>query len=194
MKTKLAVDNDWNAICDRLAKAARREGLVDVAIERHDSPLGRVVLAATETGVARVGLPAEDEDDVLAELARRVSPRVLRAARPSLREARRQLDEYFEGRRRGFEVELDWRLTGDFGRGVLRATAAIPYGLTGTYMSVASAAGWPRAARAAGTALARNPVPILVPCHRVLRSDGDLGNYRGGREAKAALLELEGAI
>jgi methylated-DNA-[protein]-cysteine S-methyltransferase len=194
MKTKTAVDTDWNTVRDRLAEAAGREGLIDIAVERHDSPLGPIVLAATQTGVARVGLPVEDEGEVLAELAQRVSPRILRAARPSLREARRQLDEYFEGRRRGFEVELDWRLTAGFGRGVLRATAAIPYGHTGTYTSVASAAGSPRAVRAAGTALARNPVPILVPCHRVLRSDGDLGNYRGGRGAKAALLELEGAI
>jgi len=194
MKTKRAADNDWTAICARLAQAAEREGLLDVAVERHDSPLGPLVLAATRDGIVRVGLPSETEEGVLAELAAKVSPRVLRASRPSLGEARRQLDEYFGGRRGEFDVDLDWRLSGGFRRDVLRATATIPSGQTGTYASVASAAGSPRAVRAAGSALANNPVPILIPCHRVLRSDGQLGDYRGGRQAKATLLELERGI
>jgi methylated-DNA-[protein]-cysteine S-methyltransferase len=141
----------------------------------------------------RVGLPAEGEDAVLDELARRVSPRVLRAAREPVTRARRQLDEYFAGRRRSFEVPLDWRLARGFRREVLRATARIPYGRTASYREIAGEAGSPRAFRAAGTALARNPLPILVPCHRVLPSGGGLGDYRGGAEAKARLLSLEGA-
>ncbi|MCB0865607.1 MAG: methylated-DNA--[protein]-cysteine S-methyltransferase [Solirubrobacterales bacterium] len=184
-------DPDWDAIRARLASRAEREGLLDVAVERHESPLGELLIAATADGVARLGLPSEDEDEVLAELAARVSPRVLRASRPALADARHQLDEYFAGNRRHFGVDLDWRLTNGFRRGVLEATAAIPYGETGTYTSVATAAGSPAAVRAAGTALATNPIPILIPCHRVLRSDGEIGNYRGGREAKVTLLELE---
>lgn len=182
---------DWDAVRARLTAAAEREGLIDVAVERHDSPLGGLLLAATTEGVARLGLPTEDPDDVLAELAARVSPRVMSASRPVLAEARRELDEYFAGDRKVFAVDLDWRLTAGFRRGVLEATAAIPYGKTGTYTSVATEAGSPAAVRAAGTALATNPIPILIPCHRVLRSDGEIGNYLGGREAKVTLLELE---
>lgn len=182
---------DWDAVRARLAAAAEREGLIDVAVERHESPLGDLLIAATTDGITRLGLPTEDPDEVLAELAARVSPRVMRAARPTLAEARRELDEYFAGARRSFAVDLDWRLTTGFRRGVLEATAAIPYGETGTYTSVATEAGSPAAVRAAGTALATNPIPILIPCHRVLRSDGAIGNYRGGREAKVTLLELE---
>jgi methylated-DNA-[protein]-cysteine S-methyltransferase len=141
----------------------------------------------------RVGLPAEDEDAVLDELARRVSVRVLHASRDALTHARRQLDEYFDGSRRTFDVALDWRLTRGFRREVLRATAQIPYGQTASYKQVATRAGSPGAVRAAGTALATNPLPIVVPCHRVLRSGGALGAYRGGPEAKAQLLTLERA-
>jgi methylated-DNA-[protein]-cysteine S-methyltransferase len=130
---------------------------------------------------------------VLEELAHRVSPRVLGAQRESLTRARRQLDEYFDGARRDFDVTLDWRLTAGFRRDVLRATARIPYGSTASYRDVAERAGRPRAVRAAGTALATNPLPILVPCHRVLRTGGELGGYRGGAEAKAQLLGLERA-
>ncbi len=183
-------DPDWDAIRARLASRAEREGLLDVAVERHESPLGELLIAATADGVARLGLPSEDEDEVLAELAARVSPRVLRASRPALADARHQLDEYFAGNRRHFGVDLDWRLTNGFRRGVLEATAAIPYGETGTYTSVATAAGSPAAVRAAGTALATNPIPILIPCHRAVRSTARSA-YRGGREAKVTLLELE---
>jgi len=184
---------NWERIRRRLHEAAETEGLIDVAVERHDSPLGTLLVAATATGLVRVGLPSEGEATVLSDLANRVAPRVLIAPRASLGHVRRQLDEYFERRRRSFDIDLDWRLAQGFRRGVLEATARIPYGQTGTYTSVATAAGSAKAVRAAGTALARNPVPIVVPCHRVLRSDGGLGNYLGGAEAKAQLLELEGA-
>jgi methylated-DNA-[protein]-cysteine S-methyltransferase len=170
---------------------ADAEGLVDVALTRHDTALGALLLAATARGLVRVGLPAEGEDAVLDELARRVSVRVLRARRASLTDARRQLDEYFEGRRRAFDVPLDARLAAGFRRDVLRAAARIPYGATATYGDVAAGAGNAAAVRAAGNALAANPLPILVPCHRVLRSGGALGGYRGGAEAKALLLDLE---
>ena len=183
----------WERVRRDLAVRAEAEGLVDVACERHDSPLGPILLGATTAGVVRIGLPTEDEDGVLDELARRVSARVLFAPRDTMTSARRQLDEYFAGRRRDFAVQLDWRLTAGFRREVLRATARIPYGQTASYRQVATQAGSPAAVRAAGTALATNPLPILVPCHRVLRSGGALGSYRGGPEAKARLLRLEGA-
>lgn len=183
----------WERIRRELAERASAEGLVDVAVERHESPLGSILLGATPEGVVRVGLPAEDEDAVLEELADRVSPRVLSCARESVTRARRQLEEYFDGRRRQFDVPLDWQLTKGFRREVLRVTARIPYGRTSSYSEVATQAGRPRASRAAGSALATNPLPILVPCHRVLRTGGGVGGYRGGLEAKAKLLSLEHA-
>lgn len=182
----------WERRRRELAERAGAEGLIDVALARHGSPLGTLLLGATPEGIVRVGLPADDEDAVLDELATRVSGRVLAGPRASLDQARRELDEYFAGRRRSFEVPLDWRLTAGFRRAVLRATAQIPYGATTSYREVATQAGSPRAVRAAGTALATNPLPILVPCHRVLRSGGAPGAYRGGAEAKAQLLRLEG--
>jgi methylated-DNA-[protein]-cysteine S-methyltransferase len=177
----------------KLAEEAVAAGLVDVAFERHDCPLGTLLLGATETGLVRVGLPAEGEDAVLEDLGARISPRVLRASRESVTRARRELDEYFAGRRRSFDVPLDWRLAKGFRREVLRATARIPYGRTASYREVAARAGSPAAFRATGSALATNPLPIVVPCHRVLPADGGLGGYRGGAEAKARLLRLEGA-
>jgi methylated-DNA-[protein]-cysteine S-methyltransferase len=182
----------WARMRRKLSERAAAAGLVDVAFERHDSPLGSILLGATAKGLVRVGLPAEGEDAVLEELAERISPRVLRASRDSLARARRELDEYFSRRRRRFGVPLDWRLTRGFRREVLRATARIPYGQTATYREVAARAGSPAAFRAAGSALAANPLPILVPCHRVTPSGGGLGGYRGGAEAKARLLALEG--
>jgi methylated-DNA-[protein]-cysteine S-methyltransferase len=179
---------------ERLIARAEAEGLIDVAVERHDSPLGGLLVAATPSGLVRLGLPGESEEQFLFELAERISPRVLIASRAAITGARRQLDEYFELRRQDFELELDMRLARGFRREVLAATARIPYGSTGTYTTVATAAGSPRAVRAAGTALAQNPVPIVVPCHRVLRSDGTLGNYGGGPDMKAQLLRLEGAL
>lgn len=183
----------WQPAADRLSAAAAEEGLVDVAVARHDSPLGPLLLAATAEGLVRVGLPSEDEDAVLDELARRISVRVVRAPRSVLTLTRAQLEGYFDGGLRAFAVPLDWRLTAGFRRAVLHATARIPYGETATYRQVATEAGSAGAVRAAGTALAVNPLPIVVPCHRVLRSGGELGSYRGGAAAKALLLDLEGA-
>ena len=179
-------------LCRALAERASQAGLIDVAFEPHDTPLGRLLLGATAKGVVRVGLPGESEAAVLEELAGRISPRVLRAAPEAVARARRQLDEYFAGRRQRFELPLDWRLATGFRRDVLRATARIPYGRTRSYAEVAARAGRPRAFRAAGTALATNPLPILVPCHRVLPAGGGLGGYRGGGAVKARLLALEG--
>jgi methylated-DNA-[protein]-cysteine S-methyltransferase len=187
-----AADLDgWERVSAELARRAEAEDLLEVAFERHDSPLGSLLLAATRAGVVRVGLPSEDEAAVLDELGRAISSRMLRASRPAVTAARAQLDEYFAGRRTAFDVELDWQLTHGFRRQVLVATAEIPYGQTASYAQVAAEAGSPRAVRAAGTALAANPLPILVPCHRVLRSGGGLGQYRGGVAAKASLIELE---
>jgi methylated-DNA-[protein]-cysteine S-methyltransferase len=184
---------EWRRVRSALAARAEAEALVDVAFELHDTPLGRVIVGATSEGLLRVGLPSEDEDDVLQQLADRVSRRVLRAPRASLTQTRHELDEYFGGTRRDFGIPLDWRLAQGFRREVLRATAEIPYGQTSSYRDVATRAGSPRAVRAAGTALATNPLPIVVPCHRVLRSGGALGSYRGGVAAKATLLQLERA-
>jgi methylated-DNA-[protein]-cysteine S-methyltransferase len=184
----------WDRIRRDLSGAAERSGLIDVAFERHETPIGTIVVGATREGLVRVGLPSQPEDEVLQELAERVSPRVLHASRGSLTQARSELDEYFDRRRQAFGIPLDWRLSTGFRREVLRATAAIPYGHTASYRDVATSAGSPGAVRAAGSALATNPLPIVVPCHRVLRTDGGLGGYRGGTETKAALLSLEGLL
>ena len=177
----------------RLSGRAGAEALVGLSFERHDSPLGSILLGATEAGLVRVGLPAEDEEAVLGELCEPTAARAAAAPRRPLTLARRQLDEYFDGVRRGCDVPLDWQLTRGFRREVLRSTALIPYGRTASYRDVATSAGRPGASRAAGTALATNPLPIVVPCHRVVPSGGGLGGYRGGSEAKARLLGLEGA-
>jgi methylated-DNA-[protein]-cysteine S-methyltransferase len=187
-----AVDREtWQRVSLELTQRAEAEGLVDVAYARHDSPLGSIVVAATHDGLVRIGLPIEGEDAVLDELARRISGRVLHAPRTAVNQTRHQLDEYFQRRRTEFDVTLDWQLTSGFRRHVLAATAQIPYGHTASYTEVATRAGSPRAVRAAGTALATNPLPIVIPCHRVLKSSGQLGAYRGGPEAKARLVELE---
>ena len=184
----------WERIRLDLIDRADSEGLVDIAIERHESPLGTILLGATRHGLVRVGLPVEDEEAVLDELAARISPRVLRAPRGTLTATRHQLDEYFDGARHAFDLGLDWQLTTGFRREVLEATARIPYGTTASYRDVATRAGRPTAVRAAGTALATNPLPIVVPCHRVVRTGGGLGSYRGGPEVKVQLLRLEGAV
>jgi methylated-DNA-[protein]-cysteine S-methyltransferase len=193
-EARAATPAAWDRLRGELAGEAEREGLVDVAFERHDTPLGTIIMGATREGLVRVGLPSEDEDDVLSQLAARVSPRVLRSSRESLTQTRRELDEYFGHDRQSFGIPLDWRLVSGFRRDVLRATALIPYGRTASYRDVATTAGSPNAVRAAGTALATNPLPIVVPCHRVLRTGGGLGQYRGGPEAKAHLLQLEHAV
>jgi methylated-DNA-[protein]-cysteine S-methyltransferase len=170
--------------------AVAAAGLLDVAYATFDSPVGTLLLAATPRGLVRVGYADSDLDATLQDLARRLSPRVL-AAPGKLDEPRRELDEYFSGRRRRFELRLDWTLTRGFGRRVLEATARIPYGSVSTYATVAGHAGNPRASRAAGNALGANPLPIVVPCHRVLRSGGALGGYTGGVERKRVLLAVE---
>lgn len=177
-----------------LANAAGREGLLDVAYVEHDCPLGGLLLAASADGLVLVGLPGAGQDEMLDLLAERVSPRVLKAPTRVIDGARGQLDDYFAGTRRRFEIPLDWRLTGGFRREVLDETARIPYGQTASYAELADRAGRPRAVRAAGTACATNPLPLVVPCHRVVRSDGSLGNYGGGVPAKTFLLEMEGAL
>lgn len=183
-------DPAWGRLRTGLAERAARDELLDVAYAPVDTPIGSLLVAATPVGVVRLAFHGEDPDAFLGELAARVSPRVLEA--PSrLDRARRELEQYFDGARTGFDLALDWRLTGGFRRRVLDATARIPYGDTGSYRSVAAEAGNPAAVRAAGTALATNPIPVIVPCHRVLRSDGGLGGYGGGLEIKETLLRLE---
>jgi methylated-DNA-[protein]-cysteine S-methyltransferase len=178
----------------RVAERAEREGLADVAYAPYDSPLGPGLVAATDRGLVAVALPNRDADDFLTQLAAGVSPRVLELP-ARLDRVRRELDEYFAGRRREFDLGLDWSLVppGFYGR-VLRATAKLPYGTTSTYGEMADRAGNPRAYRAAGSALGSNPIPLVVPCHRVLRAGGALGDYGGGPEMKEFLLRLEGAV
>jgi methylated-DNA-[protein]-cysteine S-methyltransferase len=178
----------------QLELPASAAGLLDVAYATLDSPVGRLLLASTRRGLVRIAyLDDGDDDAVLADLATRISPRVLAAPR-RLDEPRRELDEYFAGLRRRFEIGLDWRLTEGFSRRVLRATARIPYGAVSSYKRVATEAGSPRAHRAAGNALGSNPLPIIVPCHRVLHSDGGLGGYTGGVGRKRVLLGVERAL
>jgi methylated-DNA-[protein]-cysteine S-methyltransferase len=179
---------------EQLARRAADEGLLDVAYATMDSPVGELVVAGTERGLVRIGLPGQPVESVLAQLAEGISPRVISYPR-RLDEARRELDQYFAGKRERFELPVDWRLSHPgFYRRVLRATAKVPFGEMITYGQAAKRAGNPRAFRAAGTALGSNPVPIVVPCHRVVRTGGDIGNYGGGPEMKRFLLELEHAL
>jgi len=187
-------------VCATAAEAARRlaaraadEDLIDVAYTFTDSPFGRFLLAGTSKGLVRLAFQPEIVEEVLDDLARRVSPRVMESP-GRLDEVRRELDEYFGGDRHSFDLPLDWRLTRGFSEKVLRATARIPYGGVSTYRDVAARAGNPRAMRAAGNALGSNPLPIVVPCHRVVRTGGSIGNYGGGPDMKRALLTLEGAL
>ncbi len=180
------------AVTDFRARA-EEEGLLDVAYARTDSPFGPLLLAGTPLGLVRVGLPNQDAEAQLEELAARISPRVLEAP-ARLDAARRELDLYFEGKLHEFDLPLDWSLSGGFRQRVLRAIDAIPYGETRTYTEMAAIAGNERAVRAAGTACGSNPIPLVVPCHRVLRVGGALGGYGGGLPMKEALLELEGSL
>jgi methylated-DNA-[protein]-cysteine S-methyltransferase len=175
----------------RFDETAAAAGLLDVAYATLDSPLGRLLLASTPNGLVRLAyVDFEDEDCVLADIAGRISPRVLAAPR-RLDESRRELDEYFAGSRRRFEVPVDWQLIKGFARRVLEATAGIPYGSVSSYREVAAMAGSPRGFRAAGNALGSNPIPIVVPCHRVTASGGGLGGYTGGVDRKRVLLAIE---
>ncbi|MFF2821729.1 methylated-DNA--[protein]-cysteine S-methyltransferase [Arthrobacter koreensis] len=176
----------------RLSSAAQEQDLLDVAYTVMPSPVGELLLAATPAGLVRVGFGIEGHDAVLAQLALRVSPRILEAPE-RLAEPVRQLEEYFAGTRREFNLPLDFRLATGFRRIVVEHLPEIGYGSTASYAALAALAGNPGAVRAAGTACARNPLPVVVPCHRVVRSDGKIGNYLGGTEAKTALLAMEAA-
>jgi methylated-DNA-[protein]-cysteine S-methyltransferase len=186
-----SADEEANArLHARLVAAAERDGVLDVAYRTIATPVGELLLASTGRGLIRVAFPSQGHDAVLASLAQTVSPRILRAP-ARLDEASRELEEYFAGRRRVFDLPLDLRLAAGFRRSVLAHLPAIPYGSTESYTQVAAAAGNPKAVRAVGTACARNPLPVVVPCHRVVRSDGSAGGYAGGPDAKRTLLALE---
>jgi len=172
---------------------AEEAGLVDVAYATIDSPLGELLVAGTRRGLVRISFPTEEHGLVVEELATTVSPRILEAP-ARLDDVRRELDEYFDGERTRFDVALDMQLTHGFTRKVLRVTSRIPFGSVSTYKDVARRAGNDRAYRAAGNALGANPIPIVVPCHRVLHADGGLGGYGGGLDVKRFLLHLEHAI
>ena len=175
----------------RLAERANKEGVLDVAYAQVDSPLGPLTVAATDRGLVRVAYPDRTLDSVLEVLSREILPRVLEAPE-RLDPIRRELDEYFEGDLRRFSTKIDWSLTADgFFRKVLRATARIGYGKVLTYGEVAAKAGSPKAVRATGNGLGSNPMPVVVPCHRVVRTGGGLGGYTGGIERKEFLLALE---
>jgi methylated-DNA-[protein]-cysteine S-methyltransferase len=176
----------------RFREAAAAEGLLDVAYELHDTPVGRLLVAVTDHGLCEISYDA-DPDAEAERLARAFGSRVLRSAKPT-DGARRQLDEYFAGTRREFELEVDLRPAREFGRAVLEQLAQVPYGELTTYGTLAARAGRPRAARAVGTVMNRNPIPIVLPCHRVVGSSGSLVGYAGGLERKRRLLELEGAL
>jgi methylated-DNA-[protein]-cysteine S-methyltransferase len=175
---------------ERLRERAAAEGLLDVAYATADSAFGGHLLARTPQGLVRLALPSEDVEETLADLAGRISPRVLEAP-AQFDQERRELEDYFEGRRHEFELPIDWQLSHGFLLRARRGIAAIPYGETRTYSDLAREAGNERAVRAAGSACSRNPIPLVVPCHRVVRSDGSLGLYAGGVEMKKRLLEME---
>ena len=182
---------DLDRLRGELARRAAAEGLLDVAYATLDSPLGPLTVVVTPRGLLRVAYSGEPLEAQLGEVAARVSPRIL-AAPERTDQVRRQLDEYFDGRRRRFELPIDWRLTAGFAARVLQATARVPFGSVSTYRGVATEAGSPNAYRAAGNALGSNPIPIVVPCHRVLHAGGGIGGYTGGLERKRYLLGLEG--
>ena len=180
------------ALHARLAAAAGEAGILDVAYRTVDTPVGPLLLAATDAGLVRVAYEREDFDAVLGTLAERLSPRILRDS-ARLDDTARQLDEYFAGHRRAFDLRLDHAVSAGFRRTVQGWLPDIAYGHTATYGEVAAAVGNPKAVRAVGSACATNPLPVVVPCHRVLRSDGSLGGYVGGPDAKSTLLVLERA-
>lgn len=191
----LSAHDDGEALArlySRLVDEADDAGILDVAYRTLDSPIGSLLLAATEDGLVKIAFEVQDHAAVLADLADTVSPRLLHAP-ARLDEVSRQLEEYFSGDRHQFDVPLDWRLSKGFRRNALTHLPEIHYGHTASYAEVALASGSPRAVRAVGTACATNPLPLVVPCHRVVRSDGSMGQYAGGAEAKHFLLDLEGA-
>jgi methylated-DNA-[protein]-cysteine S-methyltransferase len=198
LERRLAADVNVPAIdTDRLraalARRAAEDGLLDVAYGTYESPLGPLTVFVTPRGLVRLSYPGEPIDAQLDELAALISPRIM-AAPERTDEVRRQLDGYFGGTRRDFELPIDWRLLRGFRGQVLKATARIPFGSVSSYREIATRAGSANAYRAAGNALGSNPVPIVVPCHRVLHASGGLGGYTGGLERKRFLLELEGVL
>jgi methylated-DNA-[protein]-cysteine S-methyltransferase len=184
--------DDMAQLQARLADLAVEHRVLDLAYRAIDSPLGPLLLVTTPDGLVRIAFESEGHDAVLVDLARRVSPRILRSER-SLDGATRQLDEYFSGSRRTFDLAVDLTLAHGFRREVLTHLRRIPYGATRSYRAIAEAAGNPGAVRAVGSACSHNPVPVVVPCHRVVRSDGTIGGYLGGPDAKRTLLALEAA-
>jgi len=172
---------------------AAADGLLDIAIADVGSPIGRLLVAVTRRGLVRVGFESEDRDELLADLAERISPRILES-RSATDEVRRELDQYFEHERTNFDVPVDRRLIHGIARDVLVQTSRIAFGRTSTYGEIAKKIGHPTAARAVGRALGSNPIPIVIPCHRVIGASGKLTGYAGGLDRKVALLELEGAI
>jgi methylated-DNA-[protein]-cysteine S-methyltransferase len=176
----------------RFRDAAAQENLLDVAYDLVDSPVGTLLVAATERGLARIAYDAEPDREV-EQLAHTFGVRVLRSPAP-IERARRELNEYFDGRRRKFDLPVDLALLADFNRLVLRELARVPYGEVVTYGELAARAARPRAARAVGSVMNRNPLPIVLPCHRVIGANGKLVGYAGGLERKEALLRLEGAL
>ncbi|HEX8854546.1 MAG TPA: methylated-DNA--[protein]-cysteine S-methyltransferase [Thermoleophilaceae bacterium] len=188
-----AVVADLDALTHRFAERAAGEGLLDIAYAELDSPLGRLVAASTDRGLVTLSYADSGVDPVLERLAAMISPRVLEAP-ARLDDVQREVDEYFEGRRHDFDLPIDWALVHGFTARILQATARIPFGEVSSYRGVAREAGNERAVRAAGNALGANPIPIVVPCHRVLRTGGALGGYTGGVERKKHLLALEGVL
>lgn len=188
-----AIDAEVNRrLHDRLVRDAETAGLLDVAYRTIDTPVGILLLAATPRGLVRVAYDREDHEKVLEQLVRDISPRILHAP-ARLDPAARQIDEYFAGLRHAFDLPLDFSLAHGFRRTVLSHLPEIGYGQTASYATVARAAGSPRAVRAVGSACATNPIPVVVPCHRVVRSDGSIGQYVGGVDVKRVLLSLEAA-
>ena len=185
-------DAQLRTLHDRLAASAAADGVLDVAYRTLDTPAGTLLLAATDRGLVRVAWASEGHDQVLETLATQLSPRILNAP-TRLDPVARELDEYFAGRRREFDLPLDFSLSTGFRRVVLGCLTDIAYGRTASYAVVAAAAGSPRAFRAVGTACRTNPLPVVVPCHRVIHADGSIGEYLGGPEAKRMLLDLEAA-
>lgn len=193
LRNAIAGDVDTARLSAWIAERAGEEGMLDLAYCEVDSPIGTLLAVATPSGLVKLGYPDVSADRQLEALSATISPRLLEAP-ARLDPVRRELDQYFAGKRRDFDLPIDWRLTAGFVQLVLRETARIPFGETRTYAEMAAVAGSPRAFRAAGSALGANPIPIVVPCHRVLRTGGGLGGYGGGLDVKRALLRLEGVL
>lgn len=193
LDTQFPIDTQaLTTLRSRLVQSATEEGLLDVAYRTVDTPVGALLLATTTVGLVRIAYEREDFDTILDTIAARVSPRILNAP-ARLDTTARQLDEYFAGRRRAFDLPLDYAMSAGFRQAVQQVLPSIAYGRTASYKDIAEKVGNPKAVRAVGTACATNPLPVVVPCHRVLKSDGSLGGYVGGPGAKKALLTLEGA-